>query len=287
MFSLVTGAAVKALVDKFNTSELVMARQLYQQLEPEDVMLADSAFGTYGDLALIKAADADAVFRKQHARKTDFRRGKKLDTGDHIVTWYKPKQRPKAIPLEVFETLPAQMRVREVRLQITQPGFRPEEIIVVTTLLDAKRYPKTRLAELYRLRWQAAEVNLKHLKTTLKMDMLLAKTPEMFRKELWMHLSAYNLLRRLIWKAAWQAKVAPLRLSLQGSRQLFNQFVPQLAMTCRKLRKRLYAHLLTVIATELVPLRPDRIEPRAKKRRPKSYPWLQEPRSTLKARLAA
>ena len=99
--------------------------------------------------------------------------------------------------------------------------------------------------------------------------------------------SAYNLLRRLMWKAARQAKVAPLRLSLQGSRQLFNQFVPQLAMTYRRLRKRLYTQLLKVVATEVLPLRPDRIEPRAKKRRPKSYPWLQEPRSTLKARLTA
>ena len=235
----------------------------------------------------MRATGADAVFRKQHARKTDFRRGQKLGKGDHIVTWYRPKQRPQAIPPEVFETLPEQMQVREVRLLITQPGFRPKEIIVVTTLLDAKRYPKARLAQLYRLRWQATEVNLKHLKTTLKMDMLLVKTPEMFRKELWMHLIAYNLLRTLMWKAARQAKVAPLRLSFQGTRQLFNQFVPQLAMSYRRVRKRLYAQLLKLVAKELVPLRPDRIEPRAKKRRPKSYPWLQEPRSTLKARMVA
>ena len=84
--------------------------------------------------------------------------------------------------------MPAQLLVREVHLLVTQPGFRPQEIIVVTTLLDVKRYPKARLAELYRLRGAAAEVNLRHLKTTLKMDMLLTKTPVMFRKELWMHL---------------------------------------------------------------------------------------------------
>ncbi|MEM9009576.1 MAG: IS4 family transposase, partial [Cyanobacteria bacterium P01_F01_bin.86] len=79
----------------------------------------------------------------------------------------------------------------------------------------------------------------------------------------------------------------PLRLSLQGARQLFNQFIPQIAMGYRTLRKRLYAQLLIVVAKDLVPLRPDRVEPRAKKRRPKSYPWLQEPRSTFKARMAA
>ena len=61
----------------------------------------------------------------------------------------------------------------------------------------------------------------------------------------------------------------------------------QIAMAHQRLQKRLHAQLLKVVAKERVPLRPDRIEPRAQKRRPKSYPWLQEPRSTLKARLAA
>ena len=184
--------------------------------------MADSAYGTYVDLALIRSNGADAVFRKHHARHCDFRRGKKLGIGDHIVQWQRPLGCPQALPQEEFAALPESLEVREVHLLIQQPGFRTKEIILVTTLIDPKRYSKTKLAELYQLRWHATEVNLRHLKTTLKMEMLAAKTPEMVQKEIWMHLLAYNLLRTLMWQAAQHAQIQPLRLSLQTTRQQFN-----------------------------------------------------------------
>ena len=170
---------------------------------------------------------------------------------------------------------------------IQLPGFRPQEIILVTTLVDPKCYPKAKLAQLYQLRWQATEVNLKHLKTTLKMEMIAAKTPEMVQKEIWVHLLAYNLLRILMWKSAQQAQVSPLRISLQGTRQQFNQFRPQLAHATAKNRRRLYTTLLEVLSDQLVPLRPNRAEPRVVKRRPKPFPRMQQPRSFLKAKLVA
>lgn len=162
MFSLCTGAVLNMMIAPFNTSELVMARDLYKLLEPRDVALADSAFGTYADMVLVQRAKADAVFRKQHARKTDFRRGKKLGIADHIVTWHQPKQPLQSMSREEFASLPETLSVREVHFQVYQKGFRPEEIIVVTTLLDPKKFSRHQLAKLYQLRWQATEVNLKH-----------------------------------------------------------------------------------------------------------------------------
>jgi len=219
-----TGAVLEVAVAAFNTSEWQLARQLYATLQPDDVVVADSAYGTYVDLALVRSANADAVFRKHHARGCDFRKGKRLGIGDHIVQWQRPLQCPQSMRGAEFETLPTSMEVREVHLLIPQPGFRPKEMILVTTLVDPKRYPKAKLTELYQLRWQATEVNLRHLKTTLKMEMIHAKTPEMVQKEIWMHLLAYNLLRTLMWQSSQQAQVSPLRLSLQGTRQQFNQF---------------------------------------------------------------
>jgi hypothetical protein len=174
-----------------------------------------------------------------------------------------------------------------VHLLIQQPGFRPQEIILVTTLLDPKRYPKAKLAQLYQLRWMATEVNFKHLKTTLKMEIILAKTPEMVRKGIWVQILAYNLLRTLMWQAAQAARVSSLRISLQGTRQQFNQFRPVLAGATFKDRPRLHSILLAVICEQLVPLRPYRAEPRVTKRRPKSFPRMQQPRSVLKAKLVA
>ena len=282
-----TGAVLEVAVAAFTTSEWQLSRQLYATLQSDDVVVADSAYGTYVDLALIGCANADGVFRKHHARQCDFRKGKKLGIGDHIVQWQRPQQRPQSMSSAEFEALAATLEVREVHLLIQRPGFRPKEIILVTTLVDPKRYPKAKLAELYQLRWQATEVNLKHLKTTLKMEMIVAKTPEMVQKEIWMHLLAYNLLRTLMWQSAQHSHVSPLRLSLQGTRQQFNQFRPHFAQATDKNRRPLYTTLLKVISDLLVPLRPNRVEPRVVKRRPKPFPRMQQPRSVLKAKLTA
>lgn len=281
-----TGAVLAVAIAAFKTSEWSLARNLYRNLQPDDVVVADSAYGTYVDLAWVKQAKADAVFRKHHARRYDFRQGRRLGKGDHIVQWQRPKQRPKALRAREFKSLPPTLEVREVRLLIEQPGFRSKQIILVTTLLDPKRYPKTKLAELYHLRWLATEVNLKHLKTTLQMEMITAKTPLMVQKELWMHLLAYNLLRTLLWQSAQKTQVAPLRLSLQGSRQLFNHFRPLLAQATLRHRQSLYQTLLILLQDQQVPLRPGRAEPRVVKRRPKPFPKMQQPRSILKAKLA-
>ena len=213
MFSLCTGVVLEVIMAPFNTSELVLARQLYTHLKPGEVALADSAFGTYADLVMVQQAGADAVFRKQHARKTDFRRGKKLGIADHIVTWQKPKQQLQSMSFEAFAALPETLTVREVHFQVYQKGFRPKEIIIVTTLLDTKEFSRAALARLYQLRWQATEVNLKHIKTTLKMEMLTGKTPGMVRKEIWVHLMAYNLLRTLMREAAIASTVSSFRIN--------------------------------------------------------------------------
>jgi len=280
-----TGVVLEVAIAAFSTSEWKLALQLYATLQPNDVVVADSAYGTYVDLALVRSTKADAVFRKHHARGCDFRKGKKLGIGDHLVGWQRPPQCPPSMSLIDFEALPASIEVREVHLLIQQAGFRPKEIILVTTLVDPKRYLKAKLAELYQLRWQATEVNLKHLKTTLQMEMIAAKTPDIVQKENWVHLLAYNLLRTLMWQSAQHAQVSPLRISLQGTRQQFNHFRPNLAQATNKNHRRLYIALLKVIPDQLVPLRPNRVEPRVVKRRPKPFPRMQQPRSVLKAKL--
>jgi hypothetical protein len=286
-FCVMTGAVLEVAMAPFRVSEWRLARQLYQKLRPEDVVVADSAYGTYVDLAWVALRGADAVFRKHHQRRCDFRRGKKLGIGDHIVRWHRPKQCPKALSPEEFEALADSIEVREVHISIQVPGFRPTNFVVVTTLKDPKRYPKAKLAELYRLRWQATEVNLRHLKTTLAMEMIAAKTPAMVTKSIWVHLLTYNLLRTLMWDAVANSEVAALRVSLQGARQQFNHFRPEFLHLAPSQQQRGYQALLSAVRQLIVPFRPNRSEPRVVKRRPKPFPRMQEPRSVLKAKLAA
>jgi hypothetical protein len=139
LFSLLTGAVVSAGIASLAVSEIVMSRLIYGNLVPDDVVLADRAYGNYVDLVLVKQQGADAVFRKNYLRKTDFRRGKKLGIGDHKVTWNKPRQCPNHMTTEEFEALPSSFIVREVCLRIKHCGLRDERIIVVTTLVDALR----------------------------------------------------------------------------------------------------------------------------------------------------
>jgi hypothetical protein len=134
---------------------------------------------------------------------------------------------------------------------------------------------------LYGQRWEV-ELDLKHLKTTLGMDILRGKTPEMVRKEIYAYLSAYNLLRTLMWEAGTLHKINPLRLSIQGTRQYLNNFIPQLASASSRRRVLLYQALLKIVVYNLVPERPNRCEPRVRKRRPKSYPLMMKPRQTLR-----
>lgn len=286
LFSLLTGAVVSAGIASLATSEIVMSRLLYANLLPNDVILADRAYGNYVDLVLVKQQGANAVFRKNHLRKTDFRRGKKLGIGDHQVVWDKPQQCPKHMSNEEFEALPSNFIVREVCLRIQRRGFRDERIIVVTTLMDAKQYNVQQLTRLYGLRWLAAEVNLRYLKTTLKMEMLTAKTPAMVRKDIWTHLLAYTLLRTIMWQAASSSEYTTFQISFQSTRQQFNQFLTLLATTGKRQQRQWHQLLLEQVATNLLTMRPDRSEPRVLKCRPKPYPRMQEPRSILKSKQA-
>ena len=214
------------------------------------------------------------------------RRGKRIGPCDQLVLWSKPKSRPKGLSKEEFAALPLDLVLREVHYYIAIPGFRTKQVTLVTTLLDAVAYPIEKLMRLYSSRWEV-ELDLKHLKTTLGMDVLRGKTPQMVRKELYAYLLAYNLLRTVMWEAGTTYGVNPLRLSMQGTRQHLNNFAEQLANAPAKKRKKLYRTLLKLIVHKPVPERPGRSEPRVRKRRPKSYPLMKQPRQVLRKQLTA
>lgn len=286
MFSLLTGAVIAVMIKPWRCSETEMARQMYNNLQALDVALADRLYGTYVDLVMVQSKGADAVFRMHQRRNTDFRKGKRLGASDHIVTWYKPERCPKHMPQSEFAQLPAAVTVREVYYQITIQGFRTREVVLVTTLLDPHTFTLAKLAELYQLRWQA-EVDLKHIKTTLAMEHLRSQTPAMVRKEIYAHLLAYNLLRTLMWQAGTSEGIHPLRLSLQASRQHFLHSWSDLLAAKPQKRLKVYETLIVILIQKTLPFRPHRFEPRLVKRRPKPFPRMKQPRSSLKAKLVA
>lgn len=280
IFSLAVGTVLEGALGPYRgkqTGENSLFRQLHHTLEPGDVVLADRYFSGWFDLALLGQRDIDVVVRKHQLRKTDFRTGLRLGKDDHLVTWSKP-QRPKWMTADVFAALPEQLLLREVRIRVAQRGFRTKSLVVVTTLLDADEFPPQDIAELYRQRWQA-ELHLRSLKVVLQVDHLRCKTPERVRNELWMHLVAYNLIRRVMATAALTNGVCPWTISFKGTLQTLHQFLPLLAAVPATTW---VATLLTAIATHTVGNRLDRCEPRLVKRRPKPYKFLTKPRRCYK-----
>ncbi len=277
LFSITTGAAIGIVIDVFKTHDIKLARQLYKYLNPGDIALGDRAFCAYSDIYFLQKQSCDAIFRKHQGRTKQMKKGKRIGPCDCLVTWHKPKSRPQGLSKEEFDSLPPHLLLREIHYYICIPGYRTKQVTLITTLLDAQLYPTVELVKIYELRWDV-ELDLKHIKTTLGMDILRGKTPAMVRKEIYVYLLAYNLLRTVMWQAVSQKGVNPLRISLQGTRQHLNNFISELKDASPINRKQLYQIMLQLIVHKLVPSRPGRVEPRVRKRRPKSYPLMQQPR---------
>jgi hypothetical protein len=264
-------------------SELGMLRRLWDLLRPGDIMLADRYMCAWHEIFLLKQRGIDSVTRLHHCRRADFRRGKRVAKGDHLVAWPKPFF-IRSMKWQDFKALPEQLTIRETRVQVRQPGFRSRNIIVVSTLLDAEEVTASDLASLYRARWNA-ELDLRSLKQTMQMDILRCKTPELVRKEIWTHILAYNLIRTIIAQAANKHGIEPRTISFKGAVQTLAAFQPLIATqgNCSSTyRRNLYEQLLDAVATHRVADRPDRFEPRQRKRRQKKYDRMMIPRNQLK-----
>jgi len=265
------------------TGEVSLLRRLWSFIQKGDVLLADGLMCNWRNLYELNERGVPVVTRINKAlRKADFRKGTRLGPEDHLVRWPKPHIRE--VGRAVQRAMPRFLTVREVRFHVEQAGFRTREIIVVTTLLDPKEYSKDDLAELYRARWNQ-ELDLRSIKTTMQMDMLRCKTPELVRKEAWTHLLAYNLIRTVMAQAAEKHGVLPRTLSFKGAMQTLEAFQPliEYAGRCsRRRREQLYQELLDAISVHRVANRPDRFEPRKKKRRRMPYDLLMKPRHEAK-----
>ncbi|HYW79432.1 MAG TPA: IS4 family transposase [Thermoguttaceae bacterium] len=288
-----TGMITKMLTAPLRTHDMSKTVELHPELKAGDLLVADRGFCSYAHLALLLQRGVHGLLRVHQRTIVDFtpgrphvepRRGKsdhkkgqprsrwikRLGATDQIVAWLKPTERPRWMSRDQFAALPDSIEVRELRYTIHEKGFRPTSITLVTTLLDAERYSLSSLAEQFRQRWEI-ETNFGHLKTTMKMDVLKCKTVEGVLRELQVFALIYNLVRQVMLEAADRQEVDVRRISfidalrwLQSARP--GDALPKLVVN---------------------PYRPNRLEPRVRKRRPKGYPLMNKPRKQLKQELAS
>lgn len=264
------------------TGETALLRQLLPALLAGDLIIADRYYGGWFTIALLQERGVEVVTRLHQHREADFRRGKRLGADDHLVEWPKP-QCPDWLDQETYDRLPATLAVREMKFAVRERGFRTQSVTVVTTLRNADEVSREDLADLFRQRWHA-ELDLRNLKSTMSLGVLRCKTPEMIRTELWMGLWAYNLVRHSLLQAAVTAACSPRQLSFcAGLQFLVNTWLT--AATHSGGLDPLIALRLTHSASHRVGHRPNRIEPRAIKRRPIAHDLLTKPRAAARAEL--
>lgn len=274
IMSLSTGAVLNAAMAPHKgkgTGEHSLFREIKGVFSEGDVMLADSYYCSYFLIADQQARGVDVLFEQHGARQTDFRRGKKLGTRDHLVSWQKPA-RPDWMSQEEYGSYPDELGVREVKVG---------KKVLVSTFLVPREVSKKALGKLFLQRWHV-ELDLRNIKTTLGMETLSCKTAEMCEKEMWVYFLAYNLIRLLMAEAALQANVLPRELSFKHTLQIWVSWSRRQFLSNAKENA---AALFFLIAQIRVGKRPDRIEPRAVKRRPKPYPRLQKPRQKERERI--
>lgn len=283
LFSLATGALLASASGPLSEHERTLWRQLWDVLAREDIVLADRGFCSFAEYCLLLQRGVDCVMRLHACRgKGGVRKIKRLAKGDWLVEWVKTTVRPKWMEKAHWDKLPKTLRVRHVTISVAIPGFRTKSLTVATTLLDATAYPAEALADLYRRRWHI-ELFLRDIKITMGMDVLRCKTPALVQKEFTMHLIAYNLVRSLMLEAATRQDKDPARLSLAGAVAAIRQWAPTFMVFHSPAKRRdQFDAFLRCLANDTVPHRPNRVEPRARKRRPKNYPLLNKPRNKFK-----
>jgi hypothetical protein len=249
------------------SDEQSLLRSMLDVLKGDDILLGDAFYATYFLLCELVGRGVDGLFEQHGSRKrsTDFRKGEKLGVRDHLIVLIKPKKKPDWMSQDEYDRAPSTLKVRE---------FKAGGKIMITTFLCPKDAPKSVLKVLYRSRWNV-ELDLRNIKTTLRMETLRCKTPEMAIKELWVYLLAYNLIRLLMAQAALLADQIPRQLSFKHTVQIWIAWQQRGGGTHDAVS---INALLVLIAEPRIGLRPGRVEPRALKRRPKPFPLLTKPR---------
>jgi hypothetical protein len=285
VFSLATGTLLDLAIAPWSgkgTGEHTLLRQLMHVFEEGDIMLADSYYASFFLIATLMKMKVDAVFPMHFARGYDFRLGKRLGKGDHLIEWKKPAK-PQWMDEETYAGFPKTITVRETKMVYARHGFRSKSRIVVTTLIDEKDVTSNDLGELYSLRW-FVELNLRSVKETMRMDILRGKTPAMVRKEIWAHILAYNLIRKIMAQAAVTYQRNPREISFKLAMQMMSAF--RQAGILNESYRDIYDRFLRAIAYKRIGNQPGRREPRMVKRRPKAFPRMQKPRFFYRKKVA-
>lgn len=285
VFSLATGAVLDVALAPWSgkgTGEHALLRQLMGVFEEGDILLGDAYYSSFFLIAVLMSMGVDVVFAAHGSRERDFRRGHRLGKRDHLVQWKKPV-RPKWMDQETYAAMPESIEVRESQVVLKRPGRRDKVVVLVSTLKNAKQIKTEDLSVLYGYRW-FIELDFRSIKSIMRMDILRGKTPAMVKKEIWAHLLAYNLIRKMMLEAAIKHHRRPRDLSFKLTLQLMNAFLQ--AGVLSPCKPKAYEQFQAAVVSKKTGVQKRLPEPRRVKRRPKAFLRLQKPRHLYRSELS-
>lgn len=263
------------------TGEHALLRQLLQVFESGDIMIADGYYASFFLIATLMQMGVDVVTPQHASRDCNFLKGKQIGRGDHLIKWEKPAK-PSWMSPDEYAQFPKNITVRETRITCERPGYRSKTMILVSTLVDAKDVTPEDLCQLYAFRW-FVELDLRSVKEVMRMGILRGKTPKIVRKEIWAHILAYNLVRKVMLQAAVRHDQNPRQMSFKLALQMISAF--RQAGILSDNRKELYNSLIKAIASKKIGKQKRPGQPRVVKRRPKPFPRMQKPRAVYQQML--
>lgn len=281
VFSLATGAVIGAAIGPYQgkgSGETSLFRTLFSTLQAGDIVVGDRYYCSYWVIALLGLLKVDFVFRLHSLRKIGTR--KKLGKNDWLIQWQRQKYAGE-VEWETYQHFAPRISLRLIKINVSQKGYRTRKLYIVTSLLDPNLFCSSQLGELYGLRW-SVEGDIRAVKHSMQMDFLRCRTPEMVRKEIWVHLLSYNLVRIFIAQAAGLKGILPRSISFTAALAAFRSaevFVLFSSVNRNKVRKALLCSLLL----HRVANRPGRSEPREIKLRRRRYNYLKKPRKKVAA----
>ena len=286
-FSLYTGGLLSYALGNKKSHELLMLREQWGTFNAGDIFLGDKGFCSFYDVFKLRGKGVDSVITLARRKPVTAKDAEKiLGEDDFLIHWPKPKwTRRSSYSKDEWMALPDQLVLRQIKVTVTEPGFRTQSFHIITTLVDADIYSAREIAGLYYQRWDI-ELFFRDIKITMGMDILRCKSPDMIRKKLLMHFIVYNCLRLLMLKAAKKAGVPVRLISFKASVQALRQWEPLLnSELSTQEETRLLSLLSDSIAASVLHIRPGRREPRCKKRRPKNFQRMTKPRHEMQEAL--
>jgi hypothetical protein len=277
VFSLATGSVIDYAIEPTKgkgTGEINMLRSVLDSFNEGDVVVGDALFCNFFLTHDLQKKNVDILTPNHVQRRHDFSAGTILGERDHIIEWNRPR-RPQWMSKELYKTYPKTILIRE---------FKVNDIVYSTTLIDASIYSKEELCELYRCRWDV-ELHIRNLKTIMGMEMLSCQDPDMVRKEIGVHFLAHNIIREIMLDGGIKQKAQPTKISFKKTLQLANQVIPRMSLLNNEEKVLLYSQLIELVVKNKVGNRPGRVEPRAIRKRKRTFPVLKNDRKTAKGNI--